>query len=155
MNVPTWYMSAVFPLHGRWASLSQLQLSATDQPGCECVTWSIQLQRRAAKVTSTFLKNSEIFTLEFTQQKSAVPFHCCKHSLLFADNEKTPVLGRNVDVGCYLWLKHYSSGSVSHVTFRYLTLRTLKCTEQFSSSFMNMQVFPPQHVASLNIFMAS
>lgn len=48
----------------------------------------LQRQKSSADLTSTFLKNSEIFNSEVKQQNGAEPFHCCQHSLLVADNEK-------------------------------------------------------------------
>lgn len=50
----------------------------------------LQRQKSSADLTSTFLKNSEIFKDFFLlkQQNGAASFHCCQHSLLVADNEK-------------------------------------------------------------------
>lgn len=50
----------------------------------------LQRQKSSADLTSTFLKNAEIFKDFFLlkQQNGAESFHCCQHSLLVVDNEK-------------------------------------------------------------------
>lgn len=143
-----WTMSLItFPL-------SQLQLSATDRRGWECVVIQRRQKYSSRRVLLTspapFWKTQRFSTRRLKQQMGAASCCCSKHSLLVVDSEKEEM---------WTWAvicdktTNYSCSSGSHVTFRYLTEDIKSALSSFLQVLWTCRFFL-HNICKLNIFMS-